>query len=307
VKKKYLILKSNKDDFEKFYLEHMQAENVTTMPIYKYNRGILWDIIVIWIEKLCLPFQSVWYSCWKNTVQSYDVIIIFDRNLNWNLIPYIRKRNPMIRIIVWYWNIVHEKNLLPDKYRKYCEVWSFDKQDCIQYGMRQNSQFYFDNLGIEIKKKKFDAVFVGRDKGRACKVLKIKEVLEQCGYSVFLNIVKDRTSVEADNKLEYNKMIDYKQVLEKISESNCIIDIPQKGQSGLTARVLEALYLRKKLITTDETILEYNFYKAQNILFWNGRCSDEEIKKFLDTPYESLDREFLKQYTFSEWLERFEL
>ena len=43
--------------------------------------------------------------------------------------------------------------------------------------------------------------------------------------------------------------------------SRCVLDSAQAGQLGLTIRVLEALGAKKKLITTNEDVVNYDFYR----------------------------------------------
>ena len=56
--------------------------------------------------------------------------------------------------------------------------------------------------------------------------------------------------------------------------SRCILDSPQAGQLGLTIRVLEALGAKKKLITTNKDIKNYDFYKEENIYEVRGGIRD---------------------------------
>lgn len=70
--------------------------------------------------------------------------------------------------------------------------------------------------------------------------------------SKFVEIVKDYWNLE--------KVCDY------ILESEILLDIQKKGQHGLSFRVFEALGCGKKLITTNKSILQYDFYKPENIL-----------------------------------------
>ena len=115
---KTLILKSDRGDFEKFYIEHMQKKKITTVPYYKNLGTLLRYMAVIYVQKLKLPFSSIWYGSWKKDVKNIKYNS-FDRNFNWNVIEYIHRRNPACRIIVWYWNPITEKKRIPFKYREF--------------------------------------------------------------------------------------------------------------------------------------------------------------------------------------------
>ena len=58
------------------------------------------------------------------------------------------------------------------------------------------------------------------------------------------------------------------------SNSRCVLDSAQEGQMGLTIRVLEALGAKKKLITTNEDIVNYDFYNEENIYVYDGKTFD---------------------------------
>lgn len=79
-KNKILILKSDKDNFERFYIKNMQTENIKTVPIYRVNDGIMWKILWLWQEILELPLYWIWYGKWKESLRQYDTLILFDSN-----------------------------------------------------------------------------------------------------------------------------------------------------------------------------------------------------------------------------------
>lgn len=300
-----LILKSDRDDFERFYIEYMQENEVSTYPFYKFHSGIGWNLIVLWCEKLNLPFQQLFYSKWKKSIKKYNKVIVFDRNLNWNIISYLKRKNPDIRIIVWYWNMIMEKKqLIPEKYMNMCEIWSFEQEDCRKYGMKKNTQFYFNKLNFQCEKIEYGAIFVGKDKYRLKKVVNICDKLNKCGVSTYTNIVNDNTSCEKN--YNYGKSLDYALVLEMINKSQCIIDVPQEGQEGMTARILEALFLEKKMITTDAKVKEKDFYNPNNILIWDNDYTIEEIRNFLEIPYERVSEVIINKYSFKKWLSNFD-
>lgn len=301
--KNILILKSDKDDFERFYINQMQSDNISTQAIYKFRSGIGWLIQILWIELLHLPLQHVWYASWKKELTLYDIVIIFDRNLSWSIIPYIKKKNKK-KVIAWYWNPV--KKFIPNKYLKYCEAWSFDEYDCKKYGMKKNIQFHVGSVVQQGKEIVYNALFIGKDKGRYKTVMKIKQFLEDSNLTVFINIVKDKSSVINDDGVirDYKEPISYYQVSEKIQECECIIDVPQSGQSGMTLRVLEALQYNRKLITTDKTIKKYDWYDPKRVLIFDSETSKEEIIDFFKGTFQTND-EYGRLYSFENWIDNF--
>ena len=72
-------------------------------------------------------------------------------------------------------------------------------------------------------------------------------------------------------------------------------------QQGLTFRVFEAMGFRKKLITTNADIVNYDFYNANNIFVWT-EDSKEIPDAFFETDYEELPEEIFKKYSLENWL-----
>jgi hypothetical protein len=52
---------------------------------------------------------------------------------------------------------------------------------------------------------------------------------------------------------------------EILQASRIIIDIQHPKQTGLTMRTIEMLGLKKKLITTNKDVVDYDFYDEKNI------------------------------------------
>lgn len=307
VEKRTLILKSDRTNFERFYIDNMQRENVVTLPIYSFRGGLLWYVTVMWIEKLNLPFKEIFYNkLWKYDLKDYDMVVIFDRNLSWDIIGYIKKKNPKIRCIAWYWNTIldSQKMDVPSKYKNMCEKWSFDQLDCDNYECKKNIQFYFEGLDkVGFKEKEYDAFFVGTDKGRYKIICDVISALEKYGYTTFKGVIKDKTS---DVTNDYIEPMNYKDVIALIQKSECIIDIPQDNQDGITLRVLEALFFGRKLITTNPNIRNFDFYNSNNILVWNNPTR-EEIDTFFNSELVTIDKRIVRRYSFESWIKNFDV
>lgn len=84
------------------------------------------------------------------------------------------------------------------------------------------------------------------------------------------------------------------------SDSRCVLDSAQAGQLGLTIRVLEALGAKKKLITTNEDIINYDFYKPENIYVYKGRIDLDD--PFFEEEYKEVDQEIYEKYSLRNWL-----
>ena len=91
------------------------------------------------------------------------------------------------------------------------------------------------------------------------------------------------------------------QIIEHIEKTKCILDAPQKGQNGLTIRTIECLGAKRKLITTNQDIVNYDFYCPENIYVYNGEFDYNSI--FFKTNYKDIDNEIYKKYLLDNWLD----
>ena len=110
-----LILKSDRDSFEKYYLKKMNGKDAAALPYYRPLNEFFRYLSVLHMQKLKLPGSSFWYGPWKRQIHTFDNVILFDRNYNWNIIKYIHKKNPGCRIIVWYWNPLAQSVRVPGR------------------------------------------------------------------------------------------------------------------------------------------------------------------------------------------------
>ena len=251
-------------------------------------------------KELRLPMHY-WYGGWKHQLLKIDTVIVYS-SAGASIVDYIISQNRNIRIIVWYWDPVF-RTFSPDLIdRNFCEIWSFDKADCKIYNMRYNTVFYFDNILISHKSVVYDVCFIGYDKGRRKEIEKISQILAEAKYKAYLYVVDD-DAAHRNYKGAYPR-IPYEQILERIAESKAILDVVQDNQTGLTIRVMEGLFFKKKLITTQPSIKEYDFYHPDNV-FILGLDNLEFLPTFLQKQYYEISEDIIKSYDFCNWINRF--
>ncbi len=90
-------------------------------------------------------------------------------------------------------------------------------------------------------------------------------------------------------------------VEEKMKDAEILIDLVRQNQTGLSFRFFEAMALHKKVITNNQTIKQYDFYNANNILV----IVNENIvipDAFLNSKYQPLPEVLYKKYTVENWI-----
>ena len=73
-----------------------------------------------------------------------------------------------------------------------------------------------------------------------------------------------------------------KQVTDYIGNSRVVLDLPHPMQTGLTMRTIEAIGSKKKLITTNVDIVNYDFYNPKNILLIERENINFDKSFFID-------------------------
>ena len=301
-----LIVKRVSNDFDGFVIKHIQlaVPSADVLDIYRYKSKIGRKFVKIIKNSKILFLQKLILKLNVKELCSYSQIILFDDYPDLQLIKYINKYCPNTRIKLWFWNV-------PDysisQYGKYCEIYCFDYEFCKSHNVKYLRQFYFEEEAKKILKEPitYDAIYVGADN----KLKKILETLiddfEQCDINYNIKLVVDRNSGMLLNKngLEYlKKPLDYCDVLKISAKSKAIIEIVLPNQMGLTWRTLEALFLKKKLITNNKEITTYDFYNRDNIFIY-GIDSISDLKRFINSPYIELDESILEKYRFSTWIQ----
>lgn len=241
------------------------------------------------------------FDDWVNRMEEYDIIIIHANQINRTVPRTLRKKGFDHRIIYWYWNPVCN-SISPKKIsRKYCELWSFDVNDCKKYDMKYNSTYYFNCLNAIENDVIYDMFFIGRDKGRYETIRCLESEIQSMGYSTNFMIIKNATSPSFGM---FSKFLPYKDVIDFVKKSKCIVEFNQEGQMGLSLRVMEAIFYDKKIITNNHSIKNEVFYDENRIFIIND-YNHKDIKKFINLDYCKIDDSIKEYYDFKNWISRF--
>jgi hypothetical protein len=95
--------------------------------------------------------------------------------------------------------------------------------------------------------------------------------------------------------------VDISQLKTYLEESKVILDLVRNGHNGLSFRVFEALAYQKKLITTNHTIKNYEFFNPNNIMVLNPENIQIDSTFFLKK-YEALHDNVYHQFTIDNFV-----
>jgi len=289
---------------DQFFVDKIAKRGYTVFQVYKEMPFVMRSVRMA-LSRMAVRVPSFFFGSWKNDLTGYNTIIVFDCDAMLSVVKYI-KQHSNARVIGWFWNPLYGRNYLKNM-TKLCEVWSFDKEDCKKYGLKSNTQFYFKDIyTAKLQQCKYDVIFVGQDKGRLEKLMQLKTEFEKLGLRTLFHITPNRNHFNFFNRNRYlyGRRIPYQEVLSYISQSKTILEYVSYGQSGLTLRSLESLFLRKKLITNNPRVRDMDFYNAENI-FIIGEDDISKLPSFIDSPYVDVGEYNIQEYDFDEWINRF--
>lgn len=236
-----------------------------------------------------------------------------------DMIEKIKILNKDSKFILYQWD--GEKNISFVK-KIHCyfdKLYTFDRED-----LKNNDKYKFLPLFYtrgyeEVGKKKhenyeYDLSYIGtahpkklqliNEMAEKTKKFCSKQYIYHYMPSKFKYIYHKLTAKEYRNiKLRDLKLekLPTEKLMEIFEKSKCILDSPQEGQTGLTIRTIECLGAKRKLITTNQDIKNYDFYNNNNILIFDGEVNN--YKEFFKKEYVDIPNQIYEKYSLRSWLE----
>ena len=300
---KTLLLFEESSTFATYLKDQIPKDLVDVYEPYK-KVNTIFGYILRSIAKRCSIsfFQTLWLGDWKNKIQDYNSIIVFDNCLRPSLLSWFKKNiKEKNKVKIWLWNVPDKKN---EKHIRDFSIYCFDESFSYKNGFTFVEQFYFGSVHKTMKKE-FDSdfYFIGADKGRLEELENLYKELNQRGFKCNFYVVSNSNMESKDGFIVTNKQISYEDIIKNIEKTKVIVDITKKGQNGLTLRALESLFYERKLITNNKNIKKYDFYNPNNIFILGEDDYHERLVEFVNTKYVEIDSRIKENYTFNRWLE----
>ena len=293
---------------ETFRKQRSSVKDCNNVCLYKKAEKSLLDKIIMALGIYLFPPLLLFaYGSWKKELDNYDLFIIPSRRPAKYAAKYIKKKTGK-RVIVWYWNLVTDKEIPPDYCKKIgCEPWTFDRKDSEKYNMSFGDTYYFPGFVDNTTpfSVKNDVFYVGINRpGREEFLNDLETYLKKHDMTCRINLA----AIPTDSKKvreKYTGRMTYEEIINAIRETRAILDLNREDQTGLTLRPLEALFFKRKLVTNNAHIKSYKVYNPENVFV----VSDNDftgLEDFLKRPYVPAgnEEEIVRRYTFSDWLGR---
>lgn len=270
------------------YNREVAKGNITVLPHFR-SLPMGCRVIRNHYHQRQFPFYEHLFNIPKD-INTYDMIVVAD-DAPLYFITALENRiiNKRCKLIYYFVNPITS---YPEQISDRWEIWSFDKNNCIQYGFKYNPAPYC-KMEISPQDILYDAVFVGLNKGRENVLNILASTMQSQGLIPVIKIIENK-----------RQRLSYEQVLKLNAQSRSIVEVLQTGQSGGTVRTMESLFYHQKLITNNKNIKEYKIYNKHNI-FIIGEDDLKNLKEFIHSPYEKTENALDISYTFEKWAERF--
>ena len=281
------------------------GESTFTKAMVRINRNALALIINRYYEKIIESTKNV----------NYDYVFFVNiEAATRNIIESLKSLHPSAKFILYEWDsIVNNKNAR-NLLGLFDETWSFDKDDCKEFGMLFLPLFY-NNEYAKIKqteKHTYSVMFIGTTHSDRYRFVKtVEDQIEGKCFNwfyfpsrlLYLKMwLQDKYFRKNSRASDFRfRALPKEDLLNIVEQSRIILDAQHPKQTGLTMRTLETLGAKRKLITTNTYVKEYDFYRPQNILVVD-RNNPIIPQDFVESEFEELPSDIYNKYSLDSWL-----
>ena len=188
----------------------------------------------------------------------------------------------------------------------------FDINDLEKYGKDFPQLKPVTNFYLDFEKKHEETniqnqvYFVGSYlENRIDAIVNIANYLQQINIKININIKyfkKQTPNKYPNSNINFIKTdSSYLDMIEHVKKSTIVLDFANSFHNGLSSRIFEAIYFKKKLITNNPNVKKYDFYDPNNIFIWDEK-NENEIENFISLPYKEIDEKIIQKYSFSNWI-----
>lgn len=308
-----------------YVFEQLEGNPDYVIAYYKRNRSLLSAIKRFVRVHLPKPCPGLWDKSFftkdfneiLQKIRPDDKVILWAvGNLKEIIILSQEIRSRHISLFLWdpMRKVCHDsqramRDYVPQVKKLGIKTYTFDLVDAEKYGMEYVGQVYRKPTSKPDVFPTIGAFFVGTDKQRGPMIDHIAALLEDEDIKCDFYIKPDRHSTIQNyprlEKFKIDAAMSYPEILEHISKSECLVEIVQPGQNGVTIRTMEALFFGKKFITNNETVKREPFYTPQNIyIIDDSQQPWASIREFLEAPMETIDDKIIESYNLESWIKK---
>lgn len=298
-KKNILLVAPGFYDYETLIREELQKIGFNV--VFVQNRAFRNDPITVgtkwYMHFLCQKKKYISQHLLPITENKFDVCLFINLfSFDPLIIKNLKKYNPSVKCILYIWD-----NVKGYKWKQFFnffdKIYSFDPVEASSLGIHYLPNFYPNFTVNSTERNDYELSFIGSLQAHRIKILEdavsvLKSSKKSFLFYLYLHPNYDRLKYNIlvntiarlfpgylkEHKFLYHiiaRKIKYEFVHYKplsLSESvlitarsKCIIDLPTPSQTGSTQRIIQALALGKKVMTTNASVKYDSFYDPNYI------------------------------------------
>ena len=290
---------------EVFFYDERPSNSVFTKTMIRLNRRFLHLSIKRYFARMMKEMNG--------RLVDY-ILIIKGETMSSSLLEEMKREFPDAQIILYLWDSVRNNPNIKALIPLFDRALTFDPDDAREEKkLIHRPLFYLDEYAEAASKTEYayDACFIGTLHSDRFAV--IKKVSAAIGGKIFYYMffhtrllylahrVFDRAFKGASIGMFRFKPLGKNDTVNAIASSRAVIDIQHPRQKGLTMRTIEIFGAKRKLITTNESIKQYDLYDPRNILVIDREnCVIE--RAFFEKPYAESDPAVYDYYSMNRWI-----
>lgn len=218
--------------------------------------------------------------------------------------------------ILYYWDSICLLNDDVSRIQLFDRVYSFDKRDCAKFANINFLPLFFCEEYHPLHERiphKYNLMTVGSYKHNRYFFLKsIKERNPDITVFSFMYLNKwlfyfhkfFRKKMKEVRKEDISFYgLTKEEIMELYKDCDAVLDIPKTGQEGLTMRIFECLAMQKKIVTTNASIVDYDFYDPLNVFVLDSTTMELPSVEWFQREYNAIPESVVANYSISKWLD----
>jgi hypothetical protein len=316
----FLLMMPDYSDFPNLFMDNLKKVGFSPYVItdnpseFKYNGN----------EKIINFFQKTFFKnrdYKKKLVEEHKLREYYKKISELEMLDYVLVIRPDLfpisviqelkkktkKLIAYQWDGIEKFPAVKKYFYLFDSFFCFDSEDNLN-NIKPITNFYFDNITPVYKPfnhQKPKMYFVGVYwENREEKIdLFIKE-LSKKDIELSITIQYYHKSEVKNPKIKYVKdRITFLENLKNVEEADVLLDFVDPVHDGLSIRFFEGLYYKKKVITDNKMVKNYDFYHPNNIFVLDDN-NYNLIEDFLNLSYHEISEEIVKKYGFSSWIKQ---
>ncbi len=230
-----------------------------------------------------IPLKHMWNPYFLRSVNEQCIcFLITEKWLRMecgiHLLPYLRKKFPLSRIVCYAQDLVgtiidhySHRPIDIESLKNGSDLFiSYDSKDAVKHHLVYHPTVY-SPIHTHNFSYKYDLYFLGRDKGRLKTLISICSIAQRKGLRCLFILpeVPKSQRIPCEGIIYVDEPIDYKDNLNHIAESRCIIEILQDEASSPTFRTWECIMFGRMLITNNQSLRTSVFYDCGYVSFFH--------------------------------------